>query len=79
MNNPGTQICFLGCRGKSQVLQKLSLLPHFLAGPVEVVVKDGPSFQNDEVVNISVGLWSGDAIPDWPLLSESETEFVALR
>lgn len=39
----------------------------------------GPSLQNDEVVNISVGLWSGDANPDWPLLSESELEFVPLR
>ena len=54
---------------------------YFLAGLVEVVVKDNPSLQNEnKVVKFSVGLWLGDAIlywqdVTWRLLSESEIEF----
>lgn len=54
---------------------------YFLAGLVEVVVKDNPSLQSEnKVVKFSVGLWLGDAIlywqdVTWRLLSESEIEF----
>lgn len=54
---------------------------YFLAGLVEVVVKDNPSLQNEnKVVKFSVGLWLGDVIVywqnvTWRLLSESEIEF----
>lgn len=54
---------------------------YFLAGLVEVVVKDSPSLQNEtKVVKFLVGLWLGDTIlywqdVTWYLLSEPEIEF----
>lgn len=54
---------------------------YFLAGLVEVVVRNNSSLQNEnKVVKFLVGLWSGDTIlywqdVTWHLLSESEIEF----
>lgn len=54
---------------------------YFLAGLVEVAVRDNSSLQNEnKVVKFLVGLWLGDAIlywqnVTWHLLSESGIEF----